>query len=172
MAGLIVFRKSLAYENILLRRQVISYTSEICTICSAGCSIGEVDVIYESWFECQECTNRRCSGVLGFQFVVEKHFDATEHLVDIAVRKGYLVPDELWYWFGSRWWDKFNKSMAWLQPAFVRKGFNFYLVVRTKALQSINMLCLCLMRLAIYKDLRQFIVQLIWHPRTIISWLK
>ena len=94
------------------------------------------------------------------------HLDKAESLFKHACRKGYNMPNEFWYWIGRRWWfTSKNTSLS-------RTGIEFYLCVRKRVLQSINMLCLCLTRLKIYKDLRQFIVKLIWHPRKIISWLK
>lgn len=168
-----LFRQSQIDNAILLfRSQFFSEEPKRCSICSACCLFGEVDILDDIWFECQECINKRCSGVLSIEYVLENHFERAESLFETVCRRSNRMPDNLWYWFGKRWYEKY-KTLIFPRPSLLqRKGITFHVHVNNRALKSINMLCLCLMRLKIYKDLRQFIVKLIWHPREIISWLK
>lgn len=103
--------------------------------------------------------------ILDTKFVLLTHTTLALDLYEKAILERNYMSRTMHFIFGE-YWSKHN-NIIWYKRMAVK------LFKRTCKLAklSMDMLALCLMRLGLYKDLRQFLVKLIW-PNEIICWLQ
>jgi hypothetical protein len=174
LPGRLVFRKK---DNVFYLHEQIGSSCgglrDTCVTCGTkDCSIGELDLTLNpfSRFYCYDCIIK-WEPIVSVREVAEHKEKSNDvnFLVWCAFIRRRPFSKEFLFWFGRKW-SKFlirDKYSAKLHDPVI----NIYRNVANTAKQSMDMLCLCLMRLGLYKDLRQFIVQMIW-PNEIICWLE
>lgn len=144
----------------------------ICASCRCRTRIGELDVLQYPLFlfycECCLIDNKQFSPPIHVRTAIELHYIQASSLFVLTYDQQKENTDEFLFWFGHKWRKKLDPSRA-LHPRQI--AIAFYKRVAKTAKKSVDMLSLCLSRLKIYKDLRQFIVKMIW-PNEIICWME
>jgi len=173
--GRLVFR--LKANFLVLHEQICFDAHRLplrCTVCGFEDRVGELTVIDNPpLFYCESClfANKNFAPIVHVRSVVNSHYVEASRLFMHAFDKQKEISDEFLFWFGQKW-SRIKSPLANLHVFHSRQvAIEFYNSVAERAKQSMDMLSLCLMRLGIYKDLRQFIVKIIW-PNEIICWLE
>lgn len=170
--GRLVFR--LKHNYLVLHEQICldaRFLSLRCTVCGFQNRVGELSVKNNPpLFYCQLCLFSKFAPIVHIRSVVNSHYVQASTLFMHAHNAKKEITDEFLFWFGRKW-SLIKNPIAHLDASQPRKNaIKFYNRVAKRAKESVDMLSLCLLRLKIYKDLRQFIVKMIW-PNEIISWL-
>jgi len=120
-------------------------------------------------FICYNCIPSLFGDILNERETIQNCISAMI-LVRLAVKNGHDMPNSISFCIGEKWKSTPNKEKI-ENCEFDWHSYSFYIHIERKAKKSLKTFCLCLLRLGLYKDLRQYVVKMIW-PNEIISWLE
>jgi len=176
--GRLVFRALKLKTTVLVlhKQLVLPWNSRImpylCFNCRCDFRQGEayVSTLHNATFGtfvCSDCIPSLFGDILNERETIQNCISANL-LVRLAVKNGHDMPTSIQFWIGEKWNTPSKEKIE--NCEFDWHSYSFYMHVERKAKKSLKTFYLCLLRLKIYKDLRQFIVKMIW-PNEIICWL-
>lgn len=135
-----------------------------CTKCFGQFKVGDLDITDRKYsFTCSNCVPKFFHSILDTAFVLKHYTTEALALYEQVVLQRKHISMNMHFLFGQHWRN--NNDFMWHKN---RAVFVFQRICYLAKL-AMDRLSLCLMRLGLYKDLRQLIVKLIW-PNEIICW--
>ena len=172
MNGSVVFRVKQDANNIpvltLLKRVCNNMYPFCCDYCKTHTLSGEYDMCDKRNLYCESCSEK--SGhVQTFENVFSNHFALASTSIAISVGRGEKFSKSLWFVFGKFCTMPLYNVKVTFKYGVMQHAKHAYLLTRKSAKQSIDVACMCLMRLGFYKDARQLVIKLLW-PLEIVAW--
>lgn len=167
MNGQINFSVRPNAKGFFMTRQFNDCIIRMCIRCLLHDNKGVYDMCFgPSGFLYMKCFEQN-GIIVRFENVFENYFSHANVTIGISFARLEELPNQMWFYYGKACKTRLKDPLDECQ----KKAVAIYTSTCCTGKKSIDMLCLCLLRLLIYKDLRQFIVKMIW-PNEIICWLE